>query len=195
MKRWMVITVAIALLVGTSVFFLRGLGTRRAERPVLPAATVGGDVIAEARVVPTRYVSLSLATGGALAEVFVAEGARVRSGQLLARLDTARQASAAVNQAEAALHGAEAKLAELRSGARAQEIDAARGTRDAARARYRQLLAGARPEEREQARMGVEQAEAQVRAVQETVRQADVDLQLAQADLRRMEHLLSLIHI
>ena len=190
MKRWMVITVAIALLVGTSVFFLRGPGTRRAERPVLPAATVGGDVIAEARVVPTRYVSLSLATGGALAEVFVAEGARVRSGQLLARLDTARQASAAVHQAEAGLHGAEAKLAELRSGARVQEIDAARGARDAARARYRQLLAGARPEEREQARMGVEQAEAQVRAVQETVRQADADLQLAQADLRRMEHLL-----
>jgi HlyD family secretion protein len=185
----MVVTVVIALLVGTSAFFLRGAGPRRAERPALPAATVGGDVIAEARVVPARYVSLSLPTGGALAEVFVAEGAHVRSGQLLAKLDTARQASAAANQAEAALHGAEAKLAELRAGARAQEIDAARGARDAARARYRQLLAGARPEEREQVRIGVEQAEAQVRAAQEAVRQADAELQLAQADLRRMERL------
>ena len=108
MKRWMVITVAMALIDGTSAFFLRGPGTRRAEPPALPAATVGGDVIAEARVVPTRYVSLSLPTGGALTEVVVAEGARVRSGQMLARLDTARQASAAINQAEAALHGAEA---------------------------------------------------------------------------------------
>lgn len=189
MKRWMVGAAVIALLVGASLLYLRGTGSRRPEPPALPAVTVGGQVIAEARVVPERYVSLSLPAGGALAEVLVAEGTSVRPGQLLATLDTARQATAAVNQAEAALHGAEARLAELRSGARTQEIEAAKGTLDAATARYRQLTTGARPEEREQARMMVGQAQAQVRAAEEAVRQADADLELAQADLRRTEHL------
>ncbi|HYM69575.1 MAG TPA: HlyD family efflux transporter periplasmic adaptor subunit [bacterium] len=146
-------------------------------------------MIAEARVVPVRYVSLSLPGGGAFAEVLVAEGDRVQAGQVLARLDTARQAQAAVSQADATLSASKAKLADLRSGARAQELDAARGSLDAAEAHYHQLVAGARPEEREQARMAVEQADGQVRAVEQVVRQADAELQLADADLRRIQQL------
>jgi HlyD family secretion protein len=185
----MVGTVVMALLVAASALYLRGTAPRRAAPPTLPAVTVGGQVVAEARVVPTRYVSLSLPAGGAVDEVLVPEGTRVQRGQVLVRLDTASQARAAVKEAEAAVTGAEARLAELRAGARAQEIEAARGTLSAARARYRQLLAGARAEEREQARMGVEQADAQARAAQQAVRQADANLEIAQTDLHRAEQL------
>jgi HlyD family secretion protein len=189
-KRLMALAVMIVLLAGIYLVVFRGTVFRAAERaPVLPPAKSEGQVVAEARVVPVRYVSLSLSSGGALAEVLVAEGDRVQAGQPLARLDTARQASAAVNQAGAGLHGAQAKLADLRSGARTQELDAAKGSLETAKARYRQLVAGARPEEREQARMTVQQADGQARAAEEAVHQADAELQMANADLRRIEQL------
>jgi HlyD family secretion protein len=186
MKKWLIGALVIALLTGGYLLF--GRGSRNApEHAGLPPVKTEGQVIAEARVVPVRYVTLSLSSGGALAEVRVAEGERVDAGRVLARLDTARQAEAAVAQAEAALQGAEAKLAELRSGARVDEINAARGTLDAAKAHYHQLAAGARPEEREQARMAVEQADGQVRAAEQAVRQADTEGKVADADLVRIE--------
>ena len=188
MKRWM-LGIAVIVLVAASVLYLRETVPRRAQPPTLPPVTVGGKVVAEARVVPARHVSLSLPVGGAVDEVLVPEWASVRKGQVLARLDAARQANAAVSQAGAAVQAAEARLAELRAGPRAQDIEAARATLSAAKARYGQLVAGARPEEREQARMAVEQADAQVRAARQAVRQADADLEIAEADLRRTEQL------
>jgi len=188
-KRWTVGMIVLVLVIGASVLYLRGSAFRRVQPPTLPPVTVGGQIVAEAQVVPARYVSLSLPVGGTLDGVLVSEGTRVQRGQVLARLDTARQANAAVSQAGAAVQAAEAKLAELRAGPRAQDIDAARATLSAATARYRQLVAGARPEEREQARMAVEQADAQVRAAQQAVRQAAADLQIAEADFRRTEQL------
>lgn len=189
MRKWFAAAAAISVLIGGYLALTRGGSGRRVEPPVLPAITAEGQVVAEARVVPVSYVSLSLSSGGALAEVLVAEGDRAERGQVLARLDTARQAAAAVGQAEAGVRGAEAKLADLRSGARAQELDAARGSLEAAQARYRQLLAGARPEERSQAQMAVEQADGQVRAAEEAVYQADAERAMADADLRRTEQL------
>ena len=189
MRRWVAAATVIVLAVAAYTIFLRGGGLRKAEPPVLPAVKAEGQVVAEARVVPVRYVSLSLSGGGALEEVLVAEGDQVTVDQVVARLDTARQAAAAVSQAEAGLRGAQAKLAELRSGARAQELDAARGSLEAAEARYRQLIAGARLEEREQARIAVEQADGQGRAAAEVLRQADAELEVAGSDLRRIEQL------
>ncbi len=191
MKKWMVAGAMVLLLIGGSLLVVRSRVLPRAQPPVLPPVTAQGQVVAEARVVPLRNVSLSLSTGGALAEVLVGEGDRVVAGQVLARLDTARRAAAAVTQATAALRGAQAKQAELRSGARAQEIEAARAGLEAAQARYRQLAAGARPEEREQAGLAVEQAAGGVRAAAQAVQQAEADLGVAGADLRRIEQLAS----
>lgn len=189
MKKWLAAAAVVVMLAGGYVVATRGGTGKKGEVPVLPAVTAEGQVVAEARVVPVRYVSLSLPSGGSLAEVLVAEGGRAAKGQLLATLDTARQAAATVSQAEAAVRGAEAKLADLRSGARAQDFDAARGSLEAAQARHRQLLAGARPEEREEARMAVEQADGQVRAAEEAVHQADAERAVADSDLRRTERL------
>jgi HlyD family secretion protein len=76
-------------------------------------------------------------------------GDRVEAGDLLARLDTA-QLELQVKQAQAALTSTEARLAQLRAGARQQEIAAAEANlraveaqAEAASANLAQLLAGA----------------------------------------------------
>ncbi|GAA3539784.1 HlyD family secretion protein [Zobellella aerophila] len=65
----------------------------------------------------------------------VAEGARVESGELLVRLDDARQ-RLEVSRQQARLRQAEAELARLLAGARAEDINAAR----AEQAQYQALL-------------------------------------------------------
>jgi HlyD family secretion protein len=190
-RRWWVVGGATIVVVIVAAYLIVGQGIvfHRTDTPVSPPVTSEGQVVAEARVVPVRYVSLSLPGGGALAEMLVAEGDRVRAGQILARLDTSRQAAAAVAEAAASVDAARAKLNDLRAGARAQELDAARGSVEAADARYRQLVTGARPEEREQARMAVEQADGQVRAAEQAVRKVEAELQMAELDLRRNQQL------
>src|SRR5690606_28821456 len=70
----------------------------------------------------------------------VEEGERVRAGQVLLELDASRQ-DARIAQARAALAQAEARLAELTRGARAETIQAARA--NLARARAAQVDAEA----------------------------------------------------
>src|SRR5689334_1147400 len=70
----------------------------------------GGEVVAEAEVLPIRFAELSLATTGIISQVLVAEGDSVKQGQALLRIDSKRQA-AAVTQAQAALDAAKAKQA------------------------------------------------------------------------------------
>jgi HlyD family secretion protein len=145
------------------------------RRPEAPSQAVEGPtaIEAEGRVVPVHGVTLSLPSGGTVAEVLAAEGENVQAGQVLLRLTAARQAAAAVAQAQAASRRARAYAAELRAGPRAQEIDAARGTLAVAQARLDQLRAGARSEERAQVQWEVEQARAGLRAADDDLRRAE----------------------
>ena len=70
---------------------------------------------------PVQFASLSLPAGGIVSELLVEEGETVEAGTVLLRLEAAQQ-RAAVAQAEAAFQAAEARLAELKAGARPQEI-------------------------------------------------------------------------
>jgi HlyD family secretion protein len=179
MRRVIIGMVAAAVIVALSVLII-GRGRNASRRPEAPSQAVEGPtaVEAEGRVVPVRGVTLSLASGGTVAEVLVVEGQAVRAGQVLLRLSTAQQATAAVAQAQAAARRARAYAAQLRAGPRTQEIDAARGTLAVAQARLDQLRAGARSEERAQVQWEVEQARAGLRA--------------ADDDLHRAEQLLSM---
>ena len=106
------------------------------------AVVFEGDVVVDGRVVPVRNADLSLPVGGIVDEVFVREGDTVQEGDLLARLDSAQQ-QVAVAQAQANLQSAQAKLDEIRAGARAEEIAAAEAALAAAQARYNRLVNGA----------------------------------------------------
>ncbi len=157
----------------------------------LPPVKAGDQVVAEARVVPVKGVTLSLTTGGAIAEILVNVGDRVRENQALVRSDAARQAAASVAQAEAARQRAQARLAQLRAGARAQDVEVARAALQAAEARYNQVIAGAREQERAQAQAQVDQAVKRADSARQRVVQAELALKMAQDDLQRMEQLVA----
>jgi HlyD family secretion protein len=77
---------------------------------------LGSVVSASGEVKPTKYVNVSSNVSGRIVELRVKEGERVRSGQVLARIDSTRyeagekQASAAVEAARADLKRMEADL-------------------------------------------------------------------------------------
>jgi HlyD family secretion protein len=109
--------------------------------PTLAPLTGDGAVVAEGRVVPVRSAALGFTTGGLVAEVTVTDGAQVQAGQVLVRLDNKR-AAAAVAQAEATLGRAQAGLAQLKAGARSQEVAAAQAAVDGANAVLQRLRQG-----------------------------------------------------
>ena len=83
-------------------------------------------------------VEMSFKISGRVQQRPVDEGMRVKTGQLVAKLDTEDlQAEAALRQAEVA--AAAAKLAELEAGSRPQEIAAAAATAEAARVEMERL--------------------------------------------------------
>ena len=144
---------ALALAAGTWFFLVRS--DRGAAAPLLrvgtPVAAPGpvradGRIVAEARVVPVRHVTLSLPSGGVVETVPVQEGAQVEAAQPLVRLGAARQ-QAAVSQASADLRRAQARLAELQAGARPQELAAAKAGVEAAQGQLDRIRQGARTEQ------------------------------------------------
>lgn len=75
-------------------------------------------------------VNVTARVGGTLQKLGVREGDRVKAGQLIGQLDT-RSYSVQENQAQAGVAAAQASLDEAKSGARSQEIAAARQNMDA----------------------------------------------------------------
>ncbi|MBI5879076.1 MAG: efflux RND transporter periplasmic adaptor subunit [Chloroflexi bacterium] len=131
---------------------------------------VGDRVIVEGRVVPVRRADLALSTTGVVAEVLVAEGDKVSAGQALLRLESKRQ-QAAVAQADAAL----ARVIGARAGANA--------VLSKAQAALALLKAGPRAEDIAVARQGVAVARAELARVQST--SDPIALARAKADVEK----------
>ncbi len=86
--------------------------------PLLVAVSASGSIQPQARV------SLAFEVSGEVVEVLVEVGDRVKAGDVLARLETGELALQ-VRQAEASVALAEAQLAQLREGARSEEVASA----------------------------------------------------------------------
>lgn len=80
-----------------------------------------------------RQVDLAFNASGRIEAVLVQEGARVATGQVLARLDTTRM-KLALAQAEALAEAQRSQVAKLKAGLRPEEIRQAAALKDAARA-------------------------------------------------------------
>ncbi len=106
---------------------------------VLPTVKAGNTILAEGKVVPARSAALGFQVAGTVAEIPVAVGDRVASGQVLAQLD-ARQLELQLAQAEANLAAAQAKLNQLKRGPSAEDLAAAKQAVASAQAAYDQLL-------------------------------------------------------
>ncbi len=83
--------------------------------------------------VDIREVDLGFRVGGRIAEIPVEEGARVKAGTLLARLDRS-SIDSAVAQADAQVAQAQAQLLKLENGSRSQDVTQAAARVAAARA-------------------------------------------------------------
>jgi HlyD family secretion protein len=190
MKKWIVVVVGLSILVGGAWYALNsGLvqlssaATPEAET-VLPPVKVDDRVQAEAKIVPVRHASLSLSSGGILNDVFVAEGDSVDVGQLLLRVDSARQASA-VAQAEAGLRRAQAQLDMLQAGPRPAEVTAVQAAVEAAQAQLARISEPAQPEEIKAAEAALGSAQASLDKALEGTDEDEATI--AAAQLRRTE--------
>ncbi|MFC2029184.1 biotin/lipoyl-binding protein [Chloroflexota bacterium] len=181
MNRVFVGIVVVAVLVGVGSMLLGCTpslpGASSATEPVVeqvPIVRNSGDTVAEAVVVPVRDAQLGLAIGGIVAEVLVAEGDQVEAGQVMVRLDPARQ-EAAVAQAEAQVMRAQNAVAEIKAGARPEEIDSAQAAVALAQAQLARVEEGARPEEVAAAEAALSAAHATLQKVQDGPRPEEIE--------------------
>jgi multidrug resistance efflux pump len=141
-------------------------GTQAKPTPTPQAENVPIVVSASGKVLPARWANLSFLAGGPVAEVKVQAGDTVETGQLLVRLEDT-DARLALAQADAALKMAQAQLAQLKAGARPEEImqqkqavQAVEAALAGASARLDQLQQGARQADVAEAEAALRQAEA-----------------------------------
>ena len=180
MLRKALLAAAVLGLVGLAVFSGRPRGAPVETTTVTKRETFRAYVTASGEIVAKRYADIGASVMGRVVSLNVKEGDRVRTGEVLARLDPVRaraelQAAESVVRALGAdLRAAEARLVEARLTAernsslvqqgllpRAQG-DAAQATLDAARAQL------------EATRNRIEQANAQVRGARDTLSKTSV---------------------
>jgi HlyD family secretion protein len=198
MKKYLIGMIVLAVLAVTAYLILGRGGIDAAASQAtpesaadIPAVKAREEVVADAMVVPVQSARLSLPTAGIVAEVLVSEGDGVEAGQVLLRLDAARQ-EAAVAQAEAQLLRAQSALAEATAGPRPQEIAVAQAAVEAAQAQLARIQQGARPEEVEAADAALAAARASLQKVKEGPREGELiaaraDVANAEAALRQAQ--------
>jgi HlyD family secretion protein len=134
-----IIVVAVVAAAAFAALTLPRMFAKPVEAGVTPVAQPSvRAAVAEGKLVPSLNASLSLPLSGRVAEVLVKEGEAIQAGQVLLHLEDARQ-RATVAQAEAALAGAQARLAQLKAGALPAEVITAQSAVDAAQARLDRL--------------------------------------------------------
>lgn len=116
MDRRRIAIIVVLVLVAVAAGVTRGFGLFAPHHD--PGLTLHGNV-------DIREVDLGFRVNGRIDGIAVEEGARVRRGDLLARLDTASLDSRTA-EADARVAQAQAQLAKLRNGNRAQDIAQAR---------------------------------------------------------------------
>lgn len=101
----------------------------------------GGGVVVDVSgyIVPKKKVSISPQVGGEIKVFPVDAGSKVSKGDLICQIEVDRY-SAEFNRAQAAVKSAEARLAGLKAGARAEEVHQAEAMVDSARAHHEHQL-------------------------------------------------------
>ena len=161
--------------------------------------------------VDLRQVDLAFSGSGRIAEVLIEEGAEVKKGDVIARLDTSL-IEPQVAQAEATVAAQAATVAKLHNGSRPEEIAQAEANVDAARASARnaelsydravQLRAGASPavaqSQVDSAKAAEDSATAQLKVAEQVLILAkagprEEDIAAAEAQLKATQAALDLL--
>lgn len=216
-KTWMAAAIISPIAIGAVVVFMH---QRPSASPAEPRASTA-YVAAEGKVEAMPGYDIDVGTAelnGKVGKILVKEGESVTAGQVVAIVQN-EETKAAVRRAEAELLVARSRLAEIRSGARAEEISEAQAAWEGAKAvlqeaesqlrRYRELRAqgmvsSATLDERQRAydsaRAAVDQAEQRKRLLEagprpETVRLYEDQVKLAAAGLDYNRRLLDRTYI
>lgn len=168
-NRHVLWTVVVILLAGVAYALYSIL--RPAPSTVSPAVTVPAQVgsitavvNSTGQVAPWTQAKLTFRTSGRLASLLVRVGDVVHRGDVLASLD-GTDLQIQVDQAQANLASAEAKLEAIQAGARPEEVAAAEAAYAAAQARLDGMLAGGRPEDVKAAEAALAAAQAKLHAL------------------------------
>jgi multidrug resistance efflux pump len=154
---------------------LLGLGLVGGVAAALGCWRLLGDRGTELRLqgtVEVQEVRLGPKIGGRVAEVLIREGQLVQAGQLLVLLEEP-ELEAQREQWLARVQALSAALDKMRSGARAEEREAAEAAAESAQARYERLKAGSRAEEIRQAEAELKREEATLVAAQKEHRRIE----------------------
>ena len=136
--------------------------------PITSALVVQGNIAAtlvySGNVQARSTVNVVPKITGRVERLYVDIGDEVRQGEVIAELDRAAL-DAQVQQAEAAVSVAQARLTQVQAGSKAEDIEAAAAAVRSAEARLDQAKSGARVEEIAAARAQVGQAQSRVDAL------------------------------
>ncbi len=195
MKKVIIGIIILALLGGGAYFSFGRATLAPAEAPVAAAApvTASNAVVAEAKVVPSRSATLSLSSGGIVAEVLVKEGDQVTAGQVLARLDDS-DLQLKLEKAQVDLKQAQADQQALVRGATAEQIAEAKARIAQAQGEYQRAAGSVTKADIAAARDTLAAAQARLAALQAGhtgARDAEMALQQAQTQLQARRDQLS----
>lgn len=178
--HWIIPILMVLIISGAAIYF----ASRREdvqpdidiEYLTVPVQTQSLNISIEASgsIKPISSVNISPKTTSRLAALYVEQGDKVKTGQLLARMDSANL-KAELAQAQAELAQAEAEYTEILNGNRPEDIAQAQAQLNQALARLANAQKGALPEE-------IAQAQAQVKSV-------EAELDLAQERVKRYQNL------
>jgi HlyD family secretion protein len=154
-----------------------------ATTPSIPKVTALGRLEPEAEVI-SLFAPLAL-DGDRVAQILVKEGDRVKAGQVIAILDSRARLRTAVIQAEKQVKVAQAKLNQVKAGAKTGEIQAQKASVE----RLQAQSVGDKTAQQE----AIARIEAQWQgdriAQQATIRKLEAEVNNAQAEYRRYQQL------
>ncbi|MBD2607496.1 efflux RND transporter periplasmic adaptor subunit [Scytonema hofmannii FACHB-248] len=155
----------------TYMFVNQGTGKEDITQLTVPveAKNVTLRITSSGKVVPVQSVNISPKNPGILKQLYVEQGDRVQTGQILARMDSA-DIQARIQQFSANLAQSQAQLAEAEAGSRPQEIDQSKARLSQVQAQLAQAQAGNRPQEIAQAQALVDAAQAKANYSSEKVK-------------------------
>jgi len=120
-KKYPIVTIVIIALVVLTIWYFNGKQESPYETIIIKKGELVQEVSVVGKIEPEEFVSLAFEESGKISDVYVDVGDDVYKGQELVRQDSST-AYAAYLQAQADLSSAQAKLDELKTGTRPEEI-------------------------------------------------------------------------
>jgi HlyD family secretion protein len=129
-RQWIVTAVLGGAIAITTLYAL----SQRSAKPSLAASPIASPQVASAvtalgRLEPKgEVINLAVSTGSRIAQLLVQQGDAVKTGQVIAILDSRDRLEAALLKAKEQVRVAQSQLAQVKAGAKTGEIDAQEAT-------------------------------------------------------------------